>query len=155
MDATVASTVILPWIHYLAVLMMAGGAVAELYLLRLPASADIVRLLPRVDRFYGITAVLTFVTGILRVYHGGKDADWYWQNGLMHGVITAFVVAFFVSLVPTVRFIRWNKQLGAGNGLPAEADLRKTKALVHIQLTLVALIALLITLVARGYGHHG
>lgn len=152
MDATVASTVILPWIHYLAVLMMAGGAVAELYLLRLPASPDVVRLLPRVDRFYGITAVLTFATGILRMYHGGKGADWYWHNGLMHGVITAFVVAALVSVAPTVRFIRWNRQLGAGGSLPSEAELRKTKALVHVQLTLVALIALLVTLVARGYG---
>jgi putative membrane protein len=146
------ATVVLPWIHYLAVLMMAGGAVAELYLLKLSPTPETVRLLPRVDRFYGITAVLTLVTGILRMYHGGKGADWYWHNGLMHGVITVFIVAGLISIVPTLRFLRWNKALGAGGALPDADAVRKTKILVHVQLTLVALIALMITLVARGYG---
>lgn len=146
------ATVVLPWIHYLAVLMMAGCAVAELYLLKLSPTPETVRLLPRVDRFYAITAVLTFVTGILRMYHGGKGADWYWHNGLMHGVITIFIVAGLISIAPTLRFIRWNKALGAGGALPDAAAVRKTKVLVHVQLTLVALIALMITLVARGFG---
>ncbi|WP_162932186.1 DUF2214 family protein [Solimonas sp. K1W22B-7] len=148
------ATVVLPWIHYLAVLMMAGGAVAELYLLKLTPSSETVQLLPRVDRLYGITAGLVFVTGLLRMYHGGKGADWYWHNGLMHGVITAFVLAALISLVPTIRFMRWSKQLSSGGGLPGADAVRKTRILVHVQLTLVALVALLITMVGKGYGHH-
>lgn len=147
-------TIVLPWVHYLAVLMMAGTAVAELYLLKLTPTAETVRLLPRVDRFYGITAVLVFVTGLLRMYHGGKGADWYWHNGLMHGAISAFVLAALISIIPTIRFLRWSRQLDSG-ALPSTDAVRKTRVLVHVQLTLVALVALLITLVAKSYGHHG
>lgn len=145
------ATVVLPWVHYLAVLMMMAGAGAELYLLKLSPNAETVRLLPRVDRFYGITAGLVLVTGLLRMYHGGKGADWYWHNGLMHGVITAFILAALISIVPTVRFMRWSKQLDSG-ALPSADTVRKTRILVHVQLTLVALVALLITMVAKGFG---
>jgi len=147
-------TVVLPWVHYLAVMMMAGGAVAELYLLKLTPNAETVRLLPRVDRFYGSTAALVLVTGILRMYHGGKGADWYWHNGMMHGVIGAFVLAALISIIPTIRFLRWSRQLDSGT-LPTADAVHKTRILVHVQLTLVALVALLITLVAKSYGHHG
>ena len=71
------STVVLPWLHYLTVMMMAGGAVAELYLLRLAPTPATLTLLPRVDRFYGITAALVLVTGILRMVYGGKGPDWF------------------------------------------------------------------------------
>ncbi|HEY0973149.1 MAG TPA: DUF2214 family protein [Solimonas sp.] len=145
-------TVILPWLHYVAILMMAGGAVAELYLLRLPPQADSLRLLVRVDRFYGISATIVLVTGILRMYHGGKGADWYWSNGLMHGVIGAFVLGMAISLVPTLRFLCWNRALAQRGALPDAAALRRTGPLLHAQLLILAAIALLITLVARGYG---
>jgi putative membrane protein len=146
------STVILPWLHYVTLLMMAGAAVAELYLLRLPATADTVRLLPRVDLFYGLNAIGVLVTGLLRMYHGGKGADYYWSNGLMHGLLTAYFIAFLISLVPTLRFRRWARSLSVDGSLPTPEGVRKTAPLVHIQLTLIALMALMITLVARGYG---
>ena len=144
------STIVLPWLHYLAILMMAGAAVAELYLLKLKPSDEVVRLLSRVDLVYGITAGAVLITGLLRVYHGGKGADYYWHNGAFHGVLGLFILAALISLVPTMRFARWKKALATG-ALPGEAEIRKTRPLVHVQLTLVALIALLITMVARGY----
>ena len=144
------STIVLPWLHYLAILMMAGAAVAELYLLKLKPSDEVVRLLSRVDMVYGITAGAVLITGLLRVYHGGKGADYYWHNGAFHGVLGLFILAALISLVPTMRFMRWKKALATG-ALPGEAEIRKTRPLVHVQLTLVALIALLITMVARGY----
>jgi putative membrane protein len=149
------STVVLPWVHYVSILMMAGGLVAQLYLLKLKQTPETVRLLPRVDLFYGINATVVLVTGLARMYHGGKGAEWYWANGLMHGVIGLFVLAFLISLVPTVRFRRWSGALQAGGALPDEAAVRKTRPLIHIQLTIITLITLMITMVARGYGYHG
>lgn len=146
------STVVLPWLHYLTVMMMAGGAVAELYLLRLPPSAATVQLLPRVDRFYGITAALVLITGILRMQYGGKGPDWYWNNGLMHALLGAFGLAALVSIGPTLRFLRWQRALAADGGLPGEPELAQMRSRVHVQLMLAAVVALLITLIARGYG---
>lgn len=144
------SHIVLPWLHYLAILMMAGAAVAELYLLKLKPSDEWVRLLSRVDLFYGITAGAVLITGLLRVYHGGKGADYYWHNGAFHAVLGLFILAALISLIPTVRFMRWKKALATG-ALPNDAEIRKTRPLVHAQLMLVALMALLITMVARGY----
>lgn len=146
------STVVLPWLHYLTVMMMAGGAVAELYLLRLAPTPATLTLLPRVDRFYGITAALVLVTGILRMVYGGKGPDWYWHNGLMHALLGVFALAAAVSVIPTLRFLRWQRSVAAGGAAPDEATLRSTRSLVHAQLMLMAVVALLITLVAKGYG---
>lgn len=144
-------TIVLPWLHYLAIMGMAGAAVAQIYLLKLAAQAEAVRILPRVDAFYGIAAALVFATGMARVWIGGKGADYYWHNGAFHGALTVFVLAALVSIVPTLRYRRWRRELDVSGALPDASGLRKTKMLVHMQLTALALVALLIVLVAKGY----
>lgn len=149
------SAVLLPWLHYLAVLFFVGAAVAELYLLKLAGIGEAVRLLPRVDRLYGATALLVFITGLARVYHGGKGPDFYWSNGMFHGVIGLFVLAALASILPTVRFMRWRKAVDGAGTLPAAGEVRSTRLLLHAQLAAIAVIALLITAVAKGYGAGG
>jgi putative membrane protein len=147
------STVVLPWVHYVAVFVMIGALMVQMYLLKLNTVADAVRSIARVDRIYGVAALLVFATGLLRVWHGGKGADYYWHNGAFHGVIGLFILAALVSIVPTLRFIRWRKAVDAG-ALPAEGEARKTRMLVHVELSLIFIVALLITMVAKGYGGH-
>ena len=147
--------IILPWLHYLAVLMMSGAAVAQLYLLKLGQNAEALRTLTRVDRFYGITALLVLVTGLARVWIGGKGADYYWSNGVFHAVLGVFILTALVSLIPTGRFRRWKRALDTSGVLPNAALLRSTTALVHMQLTAIALAALLIVVVAKGYALGG
>ncbi|WP_028080787.1 DUF2214 family protein [Solimonas soli] len=149
------NTVVLPWIHYIAVWMMTGALVTELYLLKIGGTPDAVRLLPRVDRLYGIMAVLVLLTGLARVWHGGKGPDYYWHNGAFHGVLGLFVLAALISIVPTLRFMRWRKALEASGALPADGEVRKTRILIHVQLTAIVLITLSIVLVAKGYSASG
>lgn len=146
------SAVILPWIHYVAILTLGGAAIAKLYLLKLPASREQLGALGRADMLDGASAGIVFVTGLLRVWHGAKPADYYWSNGLFHGVLGAFVLAALISLVPTIRILRWKKALASTGALPDAEALRKTRIFLHPQLTLVVIVALLITLVAKGYG---
>src|SRR3546814_3424421 len=103
------SAVILPWVHYLAVFVMIGALMVQMVLLKLSNVADAVRSIARVDRIYGVSALLVFVTGLLRVWHGGKGPDYYWHNGAFHGVIGLFILAALISVVPTLRFIRWRR----------------------------------------------
>lgn len=147
------STVILPWVHYLVVFVMIGALMAQMYLLKLSGVPDAVRSIARVDRIYGVSALLVFITGMLRVWHGGKGPDYYFHNGAFHGVIGLFILAALISVVPTLRFIRWRKAVDAG-ALPGEGEARKTRMLMHVQLTLIVIITLLITMVAHGYGVH-
>src|SRR3546814_3504404 len=128
------STVILPWVHYLAVFVMIGALMVQMVLLKLSNVADAVRSLVRIDRIYGIAALLVFVTGLARVWDGGKGADYYWHNGMFHGVIGLFVLAALISVMPTLRFMRWRTAVDAG-ALPAGAEVRKTRTLVHVGTT--------------------
>lgn len=146
------TNVILPWIHYFAIITLSGAMFTKTYLLKLPASPAQIRALGRADILDGSSAVLVFATGVLRMYHGGKGADWYWHNGLMHGVIGAFVLAALISLVPTFRILKWKRALDASGALPDAEALRKARIFLHPQMTLVVIIALLITMVAKGYG---
>src|SRR3546814_13527844 len=72
---------------------------------------------------------------------------------MFHGVIGLFVLAALISVMPTLRFMRWRKAVDAG-ALPAGAEVRKTRMLVHVELGLIFIVALLITMVAKGYGGH-
>ncbi|NKF24164.1 DUF2214 family protein [Solimonas marina] len=150
------SIVVLPWIHYIAVWLMAGALVSELYLLKIGSSAaSAIRLLPRVDRLYGIMAGVVLITGLARVWHGGKGASYYWHNGAFHGVLGLFALAAVVSIVPTLRYIRWRTALDTSGAMPDATEVRKTSVFVHIQLTAIALLTLAIVLVANGYGSFG
>src|SRR3546814_18396708 len=117
------STVILPWVHYLAVFVMIGALMVQMVLLKLSNVADAVRSLVRIDRIYGIAALLVFVTGLARVWDGGKGADYYWHNGMFHGVLGLFVLAALISVMPTLSFLSWRKAVDAG-AFPAGAKAR-------------------------------
>ena len=150
------SIVVLPWIHYIAVWLMTGTLVSELYLLKIGSStASAIRLLPRVDRLYGIMAGVVLISGLARVWYGGKGSSYYWHNGAFHGVLGLFALAAVVSIVPTIRYIRWRTALDNSGAMPPEAEVRKTSIFVHIQLTAIALLTLAIVLVAKGYGSFG
>ncbi|MGQ0619617.1 MAG: DUF2214 family protein [Panacagrimonas sp.] len=144
------TTTLLPWLHYLGLILLSGGIVAEMYLLKLDPREDVVRLLPRVDRFYFIGVLLILISGLARM--SGKGMAYYLHNGAFHGVLTLFVIAALVSLPPTFRFIKWRKALNASGVLPDAAAWAGTRKFIHIQTALIAVIALLMVLTARGIG---
>jgi len=143
--------VLFAWLHYLAVMFLSGGAVAQIYLLRLGPDADTVRAVARADRFYGIGAALTLLTGLLRIpaAHGGKGMTFYLHSGAFHLGLTVFVLTALLSLRPTLRYLRWNRALAQGQ-LPSPSEWKGLRKLVHIQLTALALVALMMPLMARG-----
>lgn len=144
------ATIALPWLHYLGVILLSGGIVAEMYLLKLEPRADVVRLIARADRFYFIGVLVVLISGLARM--GGKGVSYYLHTGAFHGVLTLFVVAALVSLPPTLRFITWRKTLDASGTLPDARAWAGTRKFIHIQTALIAVIALLMVLTARGVG---
>ncbi|WP_281783140.1 DUF2214 family protein [Sinimarinibacterium flocculans] len=141
------TAVLLPWLHYVAVIMMAGTLMSELYLLKLRPDADTVRVLVRVDRIFGASAIAVLATGLLRVplAHGGKGLAFYLKNGAFHAALTLFAVGFAISVAQAVRLNRWR-------GVPAEADWRKTRMSVHAGLLIMVLLAATMPMMARAVG---
>ncbi len=144
------SNAFLPWLHYLGIILMSGGLVAEMYLLKLEPRADVVRLLPRADRFYFIGVIVVLVSGLARMSE--KGVSYYLKTGAFHGVLTLFVLAALVSLVPTFRFIGWRKALNASNTLPTAQAWGGVRKFIHMQTAAIAVITLLMVLTARGIG---
>ena len=144
---------LLAYAHILAFLMAATFLASETALCRKEwMNAAAVERLARVDMLYGISALLVLATGLARTWWGMKGGAWYWSQPLLHAKVTLFVVIGLMSIVPTMRFLRWRRQLRATGALPAEAEVRGVRRLVMIEAHLLALIPLLAVFLARGVG---
>jgi putative membrane protein len=144
---------ILAFLHISAILALVVFITSEAAICRPEwMSPDIVERLVRVDRIYGIAAASVLVTGLLRIYLGMKGSGWYWGNWLLHVKITLFLLAALISIVPTLRFMRWRKALRATGALPPPQEVRKMRKLVMLQAHIIPIIPLAAVFLARGFG---
>jgi putative membrane protein len=144
---------ILAYLHLLAILTMVVFVSSEAALCRVQwLNAAVVERLAKVDRVYGIAAIMVLATGVARTVWGVKGTSWYWTNPLLHVKLTLFIIVGVISIFPTLTYVRWRKALRATGALPAEADIRKTRKLVMVQAHLIALIPLVAVFLARGFG---
>ena len=113
---------LLAYAHILAILMTATFLASEAALCRREwMNAAVVERLVRLDLLYGISALALLATGLARTWWGMKGAGWYWSQPLLHAKVTLFVVIGLMSIVPTVRYLRWRKALRVNCTLPDEA----------------------------------
>ena len=144
---------LLAYAHFLAILTMVVFLASEAALCRREwLNAAVVERLAKVDMIYGISSIAVLLTGVARTYWGMKGAGWYWTQPLLHAKITLFIVVAVMSIVPTLRFMRWRRHLRASGALPTELEIKKTRRLIMIEAHLVALIPLLAVFLARGVG---
>jgi putative membrane protein len=144
---------VLAYLHIAAILMVTVFLTSQAALLRTEwLNAAAVRRLARVDLVYGIAALVLLATGFARTAWGIKGFGWYWSQPLLHLKVTLFVVIGLMSIVPTLRYRRWVKALDAGQGLPAEADVRATRKLVMWEAHLLVLVPIFAVCLARGIG---
>ena len=144
---------LLAYAHFLAILTMVVFLASEAALCRREwLNAAVVERLAKVDLIYGISSIAVLLTGVARTYWGMKGAGWYWTQPLLHAKITLFIVVAVMSIVPTLRFTRWRRNLRATGALPTELEIKKTRRLIMIEAHLVALIPLLAVFLARGVG---
>ena len=144
---------LLAYAHFLAILTMTVFLASEAALCRKEwLNAAVVERLARVDMVYGIAAIVVLATGFARTWWGMKGMGWYWSQPLLHAKVTLFVIIGLISIVPTVRFLRWRKALRATGALPTDAEVRSTRRLVMIEAHLLVVIPLLAVFLARGVG---
>jgi putative membrane protein len=139
-------------LHYIAVFLLVGAVTAELYLLKLKPSAEVIAVAARADLMYGVGAVLVLMTGLAGVFHNGKGVAYYMHNGAFHGAVTFFILAGLLSIAPTMRYLRWRRAAVLGGALPTDAEWKAQRKWVHMQLGLFALIAVCMSMMARGVG---
>ena len=86
------------------------------------------------------------------MFLGVKGEDFYLHNPYFHAKVGAFVLVGLLSILPTVKFMRWRKaQRTQPAFVPDAADLAKLRTVLRVELALVAVIFVLAAAMAR-YG---
>jgi putative membrane protein len=142
---------ILAYLHFMAIFGFFASLTRELLLLRRGAANLDLETLARADRGFGIHAGAVLVTGALRVFFGIKGSAFYLHNPAFHLKIGLFVLAALISIVPTMAFLRWRKarRADAAWRVP-DAEWRRMRMLVGLEMGIVALIPLAAVIMARG-----
>jgi len=142
---------VLAYLHFAAIFSLVWFLAKEWTLLRAgPATLDVERI-AKADLGFGILAVAVLLTGGLRAALGLKGWAFYAHNPVFHLKVTLFVVVGLVSIVPTLAFLRWRKARRADAAFRVpEAEWRRVRRCLVIELHLIALIPLAAVIMARG-----
>ncbi|MER8971494.1 MULTISPECIES: DUF2214 family protein [unclassified Mesorhizobium] len=151
MDTT---DLVLAIFHHLLVFSLAGIIGAEFVLIRSDLSAATLKRLVGIDRHYGIIAMLIIVVGIGRVVYGLKGWEFYVYNWMFWAKMAAFAIVGLLSIIPTIRFLSWNRQASVSPGfqVPA-AELASVRTYVRTAAFIFLLIPVFAAAIARGYGY--
>ena len=142
---------ILAYVHFMAIFGFFATLTREVMALKAgPANLDI-ETLARIDRAFGIQALVVLVTGALRAVYGIKGAAFYMHNPAFHLKIGLFVLAALISIAPTLAILRWRKARRADPSWRVpEAEWKRARGLVGLEMGIVALIPLAAVIMSRG-----
>ena len=140
------------YLHYLAIVLLAGFLVAEMVVCRPSLSPEQVRLLPSLDIVFFAGALLALATGLLRLFYYAKGVGFYLPNPFFIAKMALYVVIAVMSIKPTTSFLRWRRRLAESGALPPPAEVAAARRLIHVEVALLALMPLMAVLMARGIG---
>jgi putative membrane protein len=143
---------LLAYLHYLAIIFTAGFLTAEMAICRPGLGAEQVRLLPRLDILFFVSALLALGTGLLRLFFYAKGVGFYLPNPFFITKMALYLAIALISIKPTLAFIRWRKTLLSAAALPSTDAVAGARRLIHLELALLALMPLMAVLMARGIG---
>ena len=139
--------------HHLLVFALLAVIVAELALVAAAFAPTRIRLLASLDGSLGALAGAILIVGFLRVYFGGKGAEFYLHSGFFWAKLGAFAAVSLLSITPTLRFLAWRRALARDPGFsPAEGDVGRVRRFLKLELLLFPLIPIFAAAMALGYG---
>lgn len=142
--------------HHIAFVAIMLVLAIEMVLLKQPMTLDNAKKILRFDAIYGISAGLVLLFGALRVMFFEKGPAYYLNSGPFHAKMALFVLVGLISIYPTMVFLKWRQPLNQGM-VPHIDDVlkRRLRILIHVELTLLALMILSAALMAKGIGYFG
>ncbi len=146
----------LAFLHHLAAFALVAALAVEFVLTKGELSAGTARRLQRADIVYGVSAGAVFVVGLLRVFFFEKGAAYYFHSVPFLAKLALFLAIGLLSIVPTIEFLSWSKELKEGR-VPVleEGRRRRIRSIIHWELVAVVLLILCAALMARGFGYIG
>ena len=145
------ATVTAAFIHHLAAFVVVGALMVELVVLRNDLTIQSARSVLRMDRVYGIAALVLLVVGFVRVFNTEKGSMYYFASGPFLVKLTLFIAVALLSIYPTLKFIGWRNALREQRVPDFDVGTRrKVRMLIHVELTLILVIILMAIMMARG-----
>jgi putative membrane protein len=144
---------LLAYLHYSAVFLLFSFLTVEVMMMRGALDRAAVALLGRVDLWYFGSAAGVLVTGFLRLGFGVKGPEFYLSSWPIYVKVGLFLAVGLISVAPTLAFVRWRRlfERDAAWQVP-EAERKRVRRLVMIEVHLAALIPLVAVIMARGLG---
>ncbi len=132
--------ILIPYLHYMGIMALMGSLITEHLILKPSISKEQIKSLAVVDAIYGLSVVIVLGTGLLRWFVYGKGYDFYMSTPLFHIKLTLFIIMAILSIFPTMKFLKWRKQVRNGQEPDiSEKSVKRLLMFIRIELLLVAL----------------
>ena len=139
------------WLHFVLIFAIVGSLTAELVLCRHPLTKAVIARLARFDMVYGLSALGLLLVGFGRATGFAKGWSYYAQEPWFWVKIALFATVGGLSILPTMKFLRWNKTAKDLAEISIDAaEVQRIRRHIHAELGLLPFIALAATLMARG-----
>lgn len=148
----VIATSLMATLHHIAAFTMTACLVYEFIALRKSISSVEVRRIQQVDLWYGISAGVLLVAGLLRVFIFEKGASYYGANPLFWVKMALFALVGILSIYPTIRYIRWGNVTDDKNLELPDDEYKRIRLLLNLEVIGIALILFAAPAMARAIG---
>lgn len=147
------ASALMAFLHHLFAFTLVASLAYEFVAFRNGMTAEEAKRIQRMDLVYGISAGLLVVIGLLRVFVFEKGLNFYIQSPFFWLKMSAFLLVGLLSIDPTIRYIRWNRTLKEDRApVISEAEFKRTRLLLWLELAGIVIILLAAPLMARGIG---
>jgi putative membrane protein len=134
--------------HHLLIFALFGILAAELVLVRAGFDRTSVARVARIDLWYGIVAGAIVVVGFTRAIFAAKGWAYYEHNVFFWAKMTAFVCVAVLSIMPTIKYIQWQR----ASIVPSDAEIAVIRRILWAEIALFALLPIFAAAMARGFG---
>jgi putative membrane protein len=143
----------LAWLHYSAIFFLVGFLAVELLLIRGPLEARWIRLLVKLDIALAISAMAVLVSGFLRLVYGAKGPHFYLDHWPFYVKLGLFLAVGFISIKPTLAFIRWRRMLDRdARYVVPDSERLRVRRVILLEVHLAAMIPVFAVVMSRGLG---
>lgn len=136
-------------IHVLTLALGLGAIFARGRALSRPLDDAGWRKLLAADNAWGAAAGLWILSGLARVFFGGKTQAFYMRNGFFWIKMALFALVFVLELRPMITFIRVRKAMRDQTALPI-FSVERYRRVNDAELALVVTIVIVAAFMARG-----
>ncbi len=137
------------YLHFIAVFAIVAALISEQFIVSKSMKRSEIKLAAKLDAMYGIGAILVLIAGLILWFWVGKPAEFYSKNWIFHSKLTLFATLGFLSIYPTIFFLKNRK----GTDLDTIIEIPlAVRVCLRLELVLLIIIPILATFMSLGIG---